>query len=106
MKTLKPLALQRQGEVVDKAFQSGEMDSVKEWCKQARDLGVLVGVGTHIPEVIAQVEERELGRGFLLRLRLQPHAHRGRTEEGAQRRDDGDAERTSTCRATRRACTK
>jgi hypothetical protein len=56
VKTLKPLALQRQGEVVDKAFQTGEMNSVKEWCKQARDLGVLVGVGTHKPEVIDLVE--------------------------------------------------
>ena len=57
VKTLKPLALHRQGEVVDKAFQNGEMNTVKEWCKQVRDLGVLVGVGTHKPEVIAQVEE-------------------------------------------------
>jgi hypothetical protein len=57
VKTLKPLALQRQGEVVDKAYQNGDMKSVKEWCKQVRDLGVLVGVGTHKPEVIAQVEE-------------------------------------------------
>ena len=56
VKTLKPLALQRQGEVVDKAFQNGEMDTVKEWCKQVRDLGVLVGVGTHKPEVIDLVE--------------------------------------------------
>ena len=57
VKTLKPLALHRQGEVVDKAYQSGQMNTVKEWCKQVRDLGVLVGVGTHKPEVIAQVEE-------------------------------------------------
>ena len=57
VKTLKPLALQRQGEVVDTAWQNGEMDTVKEWCKKARDLGVLVGVGTHIPEVIAKIEE-------------------------------------------------
>jgi hypothetical protein len=57
VRTLKPLALHRQGEVVDKAFQSGQMNTVKEWCKQARDLGVQVGVGTHKPEVIAQVEE-------------------------------------------------
>jgi hypothetical protein len=56
VKTLKPLALQRQGEVVDKAFQTGEMDTVKEWCKRARDLGVLVGVGTHKPEIIDLVE--------------------------------------------------
>ena len=57
MKTLKPLAMHRQGEVVDKAYQNGQMNTVKEWCKQVRDLGVLVGVGTHKPEVIAQVEE-------------------------------------------------
>jgi hypothetical protein len=57
VKTLKPLALHRQGEVVDKAYQSGQLHTVKEWCKQVRDLGVLVGVGTHKPEVIAQVEE-------------------------------------------------
>ena len=57
VKTLKPLGLQRQGEVVDTAYQNGDMASVKEWCKKVRDLGVLVGVGTHIPEVIAQVEE-------------------------------------------------
>ena len=56
VKTLQPLALQRQGEVVDTAYQNGEMGSVKEWCKKARDLGVMVGVGTHIPEVVAQVE--------------------------------------------------
>jgi hypothetical protein len=57
VRTLKPLALQRQGEVVDNAWQSGDMGSVKEWCKKVRDLGVLVGVGTHIPEVIAKIEE-------------------------------------------------
>ena len=57
VKNLKPLALQRQGEVVDKAFQNGQMSTVKEWCKKVRDMGVLVGVGTHKPEVIAQVEE-------------------------------------------------
>jgi hypothetical protein len=54
---MKPLAIHRQGEVVDKAYQSGQMNTVKEWCKQVRDLGVLVGVGTHKPEVIAKVEE-------------------------------------------------
>jgi len=32
------------------------MASEREWCKKARDLGVLVGVGTHKPEVIDLVE--------------------------------------------------
>jgi len=55
---LKPLALQRRGEEIDAAFRSGTLDSEREWCKKARDLGVLVGVGTHKPEVIELVEEQ------------------------------------------------
>ncbi len=55
---LKPLALQRRGEEVDKAFQTGTMAVERAWCKRARDLGVLVGVGTHKPEVIELVEEQ------------------------------------------------
>jgi hypothetical protein len=57
-KAFKPLAMYNQGEEVDKAFLSGKMETVKEWCKRTRDLGSLVGVGTHRPEVIAYVEER------------------------------------------------
>jgi hypothetical protein len=34
------------------------MNSEREWCKRVRDLGVLVGVGTHKPEVIELVEEQ------------------------------------------------
>jgi hypothetical protein len=58
VRDLKPLALHRQGEVVDIAFREGKMDTVREWCKQVRDMGVMVGVGTHKPEVIALVEEQ------------------------------------------------
>ena len=58
VKTLKPLALQRQGEVVDTAWHNGQMETVKEWCKKARDLGVVVGVGSHIPEALAYIEEK------------------------------------------------
>jgi hypothetical protein len=58
VRDLKPIALQRQGEVVDKAWQNGTMESEHEWCKRARQLGVLVGVGTHKPEVIEYVEEK------------------------------------------------
>jgi len=58
VRNLKPLALQRRGEEIDLAFRNGTMASEREWCKQARDLGVMVGVGTHKPEVIAFVEEQ------------------------------------------------
>jgi len=58
VKNLKPLALQRRGEEIDAAFRNGTMAGEREWCKRARDLGVLVGVGTHKPEVIEFVEEQ------------------------------------------------
>jgi hypothetical protein len=58
VRNFKPLALQRRGEEIDKAFQTGTMAAEREWCRRARDLGVLVGVGTHKPEVIELVEEQ------------------------------------------------
>jgi hypothetical protein len=57
-KRLKPLAMHIQGEAVDQAFQAGKMNGIREWCKRVRDLGVVVGVGTHKPEVISLVEEQ------------------------------------------------
>jgi hypothetical protein len=58
VRDFKPLALQRRGEEIDVAYRNGTMASEREWCKRARDLGVLVGVGTHKPEVIELVEEQ------------------------------------------------
>ena len=58
VRNLKPLALQRQGEEVDRAFINGTLGVEREWCKRVRDLGVLVGVGTHNPEVIETIEEQ------------------------------------------------
>jgi hypothetical protein len=54
----KPLAMYHHGERTDTAFQEGRMADVREWCRKTRDLGTLVGVGTHKPEVIALVEEQ------------------------------------------------
>lgn len=53
---LHPLAIYHQGERTDKAWHEGRMEEVKEWCKKARQTGVRVGVGTHNPEIVAQVE--------------------------------------------------
>ena len=58
VKAFKPVAVYQQGEITDKAFQNGTMDDVRDWCKKVRDMGTLVGVGTHKPEVIAMVEEQ------------------------------------------------
>jgi hypothetical protein len=57
-KALKPAAIYHHGENTDRFFQDGEMDQAREWCKKARDMGVMVGVGSHKPEAIALVEEQ------------------------------------------------
>jgi hypothetical protein len=58
VQNLKPLGLQRRGEEVDAAFNKKDMTSEREWCKKVRDLGVMVGVGTHRSEVIELIEEQ------------------------------------------------
>ena len=58
VQALQPLSIYHHGERTDVAFQADLMDNVREWCKKARDLGVMVGVGTHKPEVIQLVEEQ------------------------------------------------
>jgi hypothetical protein len=58
VKAFKPMAIYHHGENTDRAYQNDQMDTVKEWCKTVRGMGVMVGVGTHKPEVIAQIEEQ------------------------------------------------
>ena len=58
VKALKPLAVYFHGERTDRAYQEGRMADVREWCKKVRDMGTMVGVGTHKPEVISLIEEQ------------------------------------------------
>jgi hypothetical protein len=65
VKTLNPLAIYHMGEVTDQLYHNGELENVKEWCKKARQLGVMVGVGSHYPEVLATVEDQGWDVDFL-----------------------------------------
>ena len=58
VKALKPMAIYHHGENTDRAFQNGQMQTVREWCKTVRAMGVMVGVGTHKPEGIDLVESQ------------------------------------------------
>ena len=40
------------GEQVDKAYQNGDLGSIKDWCKKVRDMGVIVGVGIRIAATV------------------------------------------------------
>lgn len=54
----KPLAIYHHGGRTDSAYRDGKIATVRDWCKQVRDLGCLVGVGSHKPEVLALVEDQ------------------------------------------------
>lgn len=43
------------GEVTDVFWKTGQMDKAREYCKRIRDAGVLVGVSTHIPDVVDHI---------------------------------------------------
>ena len=59
IKAVKPMGAWLQGERTDDAYRAGKLDSVRDYCKKMRDLGVtMVGVGSHIPEVLTMVYEK------------------------------------------------
>jgi hypothetical protein len=51
-------AIYHHGERTDVLFSSGHMDQLHEYTRKMRQGGVLVGIGTHKPEVVEYVEER------------------------------------------------
>jgi hypothetical protein len=53
----RPLAMYHHGGRTDRAYQNGQIATVREWCKKVRDCGCLVGVGSHNPDVLALVED-------------------------------------------------
>jgi len=57
-KARKPLAMYHHGGRTDRAWMDGKISSVRDWCTQVRDLGCMVGVGSHKPEVLALVEDQ------------------------------------------------
>ena len=43
------------GEVTDTMWKSGRIDQVREACKKIRDSGAMVGVSTHMPDVVDHI---------------------------------------------------
>jgi hypothetical protein len=66
VKRIQPIALYHHGERTDVFFRNGKMDQVQEYTKRLRQTGVLVGIGTHKPEVVEYVEERGWDVDFYL----------------------------------------
>lgn len=57
MKKTNPIGIYHQGTTTDNLFEAGQVDQIKENLKKIRESGVLVGLGTHRPDVIELAEE-------------------------------------------------
>ncbi|MBN1936946.1 MAG: hypothetical protein JW934_19955 [Anaerolineae bacterium] len=49
------IGIAHHGEVTDVFWKEGQIDRVREYCRQIRDAGVMVGVSTHIPDVVDHI---------------------------------------------------
>ena len=52
------IAMGHHGEATDSLFKHGQFDVVRDRLKRIRDAGLLVGVSTHMPEVVDAVESK------------------------------------------------
>jgi hypothetical protein len=46
------------GEFSDRMFKKGQLDQVQDYLKRVRDSGLLVGVSTHMPDVVDAIESK------------------------------------------------
>ncbi|HOL71756.1 MAG TPA: hypothetical protein PLA43_15290 [Bryobacteraceae bacterium] len=59
IEAVKPWAAWVQGEITDAAYREGKLHKARDYAKKMRDLGVaVVGVASHIPEVLMEIEEQ------------------------------------------------
>jgi len=63
---LKPIAVAFHGEVTDRIWRSGKIDTALDTLTQIRDAGVLVGLSTHNPEVIEYTEDKNWDIDFYM----------------------------------------
>jgi hypothetical protein len=53
-----PIAIHYAASAADDMWRRGEFEKIREWCKIVRDLGVLVCVNGHIPEMFMEMESQ------------------------------------------------
>ena len=52
------IAMAHHGELTDRLFKQGKLEAVHECVKRIRDTGLLVGVSTHMPDVVDAIESK------------------------------------------------
>lgn len=63
---LNPIGIAFHGEVADRIWRAGKIDTIPDSLARIRDTGVLVGLSTHNPEVIEYAEENNWDLDFYM----------------------------------------
>lgn len=66
MADMKPIGIYHHGSQTDKFWLSGKIEQAREMLKVIRQTGCLVGLGTHIPEVVDYVESKDWDVDFYM----------------------------------------
>jgi len=61
-----PIAVYHHGSYTDELWKAGRIDEIQEYLKIIRDLGLQVGICSHIPEVLEYCEERSWDIDFYM----------------------------------------
>ncbi len=109
--TRKPLAFYHWGLTTDLYWNRGEIDKLRDIPKMIRDEGVLVGMCSHIPEVLEYIEEKDWDVDFYMACFYYPNKMQGKIDEktGKPFRGEyyGDEDRAAMCkfiRQTKKFC--
>jgi len=63
---LGPIAIHYAASAADDIWRRGEFNKVRDWCKMVQDLGVLVCVNGHIPEMFMKMEDEGWGLDYYM----------------------------------------
>jgi len=75
------IGIAHHGEVTDAFWKRGQINRVREYCKQIRDAGVMVGVSTHIPDVVDHIVSAGWDVDFFMCCVYERHRTRQELEE-------------------------
>jgi hypothetical protein len=105
-----PVGIYAHGTDTDRRWQAGRVEEVREYLSAMRATGALVGLGTHLPEVIEYAEEQGWPVDFYMAClyNIMKTDHQSALAGGAQQEEPFDEEdrarMLATVRATPRPC--
>lgn len=63
---LQPIAVVHHGGVTDRFWVGGELETVHEYVKRTKDLGIMAGVSCHKPEVLEEINSQDWEHDFYM----------------------------------------